>query len=54
MRADLAVWEGDPFRADDPRGARCALTVLRGRVTHGVRDAAEERPHLAVIGEGPG
>ncbi len=54
MRADLAVWEGDPFRADDPRGARCALTVLRGRVTHGVPDAAEEQPHLAVIGEGPG
>lgn len=54
MRADLAVWEGDPFRADDPRDSRCALTVLRGRVTHGVRDAADHLPHLATIGEGPG
>jgi hypothetical protein len=35
MRADVAVWEGDPFRADDPRGARCALTLVKGRVTHG-------------------
>ncbi len=35
MRADLAVWEGDPFKADDPRGARCVLTLLAGRVTHG-------------------
>ena len=35
MRADLAAWEGDPFRADDPRGARCVLTVHKGRVTHG-------------------
>ncbi len=35
MRADLAVWEGDPFQADDPRGARAVLTLLRGRTTHG-------------------
>lgn len=35
MRADLAAWEGDPFRADDPRDSRCALTVLRGKVTYG-------------------
>ena len=35
MRADLAAWEGDPFRADDPRDARCVLTVVRGRRTHG-------------------
>ncbi len=53
MRADLTVWEGDPYRADDPRGARCALTVLRGRVTHGVKDAADVQPHLASIGEHP-
>ncbi len=53
MRADLAVWEGDPFRADDPRGAQCALTVLRGRVTHGLPNAADELPHLATIHEQP-
>lgn len=35
LRADLAAWEGDPFAADDPRGARCVLTVVRGRVAHG-------------------
>lgn len=35
MRADLAAWEGDPFAADDPRGANCVLTVVRGTVTHG-------------------
>ncbi len=35
VRADLAAWEGDPFGADDPRGARCVLTVAGGRVTHG-------------------
>ena len=39
MHADLAVWEGDPFAAEDPRGARCVLTLLRGRVTHGSEDA---------------
>ena len=53
MRADLSVWEGDPYRADDPRGARCALTVLQGRVTHGVPDAAEAMPHVAAIGSRP-
>ena len=36
MRADLAVFEGDPYAADDPRGTRCVLTVLGGRVTHGL------------------
>lgn len=35
MRADLAAWEGDPFTADDPRGSRCVLTVVQGRVAHG-------------------
>jgi predicted amidohydrolase YtcJ len=35
MRADLAAFEGDPYAADDPRGARCALTVVHGRVAHG-------------------
>lgn len=35
MRADLAAWEGDPFRADDPRGTPCVLTVTRGRRAHG-------------------
>jgi len=50
MRADLSVWEGDPYRADDPRGARCALTVLQGRVTHGVPNAADEQPHVGELG----
>jgi predicted amidohydrolase YtcJ len=35
MRADLAVFEGDPYAADDPRGARCVLTLVQGRVAHG-------------------
>jgi predicted amidohydrolase YtcJ len=35
MRADLAAFEGDPYVADDPRGARCALTLVQGRVAHG-------------------
>jgi predicted amidohydrolase YtcJ len=35
MRADLAAFEGDPYAADDPRGARCALTVVNGRVAFG-------------------
>ncbi len=35
MRADLAAWEGDPFRAEDPREARCVLTIVRGQVSHG-------------------
>lgn len=34
MRADVAVWEGDPFLADDPRGSRCVLTLVSGRVAH--------------------
>jgi predicted amidohydrolase YtcJ len=35
MRADLAAFEGDPYAADDPRGARCVLTLVHGRVAHG-------------------
>lgn len=35
MRADLAVWEGDPFAAEDPRETPCVLTIVRGRVAHG-------------------
>jgi predicted amidohydrolase YtcJ len=35
MRADLAVFEDDPYRADDPRGARCVATLVQGRVAHG-------------------
>jgi predicted amidohydrolase YtcJ len=35
MRADLAAFEGDPYEADDPRGARCVLTIVHGRVAHG-------------------
>ncbi|MFA9428712.1 amidohydrolase [Egicoccus sp. AB-alg2] len=35
MRADLAAFEGDPYAADDPRGARCVLAVVHGRVAHG-------------------
>jgi predicted amidohydrolase YtcJ len=35
MRADLAVFEGDPYAAADPRGARCVLTIVHGRVAHG-------------------
>jgi predicted amidohydrolase YtcJ len=35
MRADLAAYEGDPYAADDPRGARCALTLVHGRVAFG-------------------
>ena len=35
MRADLAVFEGDPYEADDPRGTACVLTVVHGRVAHG-------------------
>ncbi len=35
MRADVAVFEGDPYRADDPRGTRCLATVVHGRVAHG-------------------
>jgi predicted amidohydrolase YtcJ len=35
MRADLAAFEGDPYAADDPRGARCVLTLVHGRTAHG-------------------
>jgi predicted amidohydrolase YtcJ len=35
MRADLSVWEGDPYADDDPRGAKGVLTLVRGRRTHG-------------------
>jgi predicted amidohydrolase YtcJ len=35
MRADLAVFEGDPYRSDDPRGTRCLATIVQGRVAHG-------------------
>lgn len=35
MRADLAGFEGDPYAADDPRGARCVLTLVGGRVAFG-------------------
>lgn len=35
MRADLAVFEGDPYSAADPRGTRCVLTLAHGRVAHG-------------------
>lgn len=35
MRADLAVYEGDPYAAEDPRGKRCILTIVQGRVAHG-------------------
>jgi predicted amidohydrolase YtcJ len=35
MRADIAAFEGDPYRADDPRGTRCVATIVHGRVAHG-------------------
>jgi predicted amidohydrolase YtcJ len=35
MRADLAAFEGDPYIADDPRGTRCVLTLVAGRVAYG-------------------
>lgn len=35
MRADLAAFEGDPYAAQDPRGARCVLTIVHGRVAWG-------------------
>lgn len=35
MRADLAVFEGDPYTAVDPRGTRCVMTLVHGRVAHG-------------------
>jgi len=47
MRADLAVFEGDPYGADDPRGTRAVLTMVKGRRTHGHADMPswdEDRP----------
>ncbi len=35
QRADLVAFEGDPYAADDPRGSRCVLTIVHGRVAHG-------------------
>jgi predicted amidohydrolase YtcJ len=35
MRADLAIFEGDPYCADDPRGTACVATLVQGRVAHG-------------------
>ena len=35
MRADLAAFAGDPYRAEDPRGTRAVLTLVQGRVAHG-------------------
>jgi predicted amidohydrolase YtcJ len=35
LRADLVAFEDDPYAADDPRGARCILTVVQGRVAYG-------------------
>ena len=35
MRADLAVWEGDPFEIPGQAPASSVLTVVRGRRTHG-------------------
>lgn len=34
LRADLAAWEGDPYAADDPRGATCVLTMREGEIVH--------------------
>lgn len=35
MRADLAAFVGDPYRAEDPRATRALLTLVHGRVAHG-------------------
>ncbi|HKJ56045.1 MAG TPA: amidohydrolase [Nitriliruptoraceae bacterium] len=37
MRADLSVWEGDPYAASDTGDPRCMLTMVRGRITHDAR-----------------
>lgn len=37
MRADLSVWEGDPYRDADAPDPRCLLTMVRGRITHDAR-----------------
>lgn len=34
MRADLSVWEGDPYADDDAPNPRCVMTMVRGRATH--------------------
>ncbi|MBW3605346.1 MAG: amidohydrolase family protein [Actinobacteria bacterium] len=34
-RADLAVWDRDPFRAGEHDDPTCLLTVVEGRITHG-------------------
>ncbi len=36
MRADLSVWEGDPYADDDVGESRCVLTMVQGRITHDV------------------
>lgn len=41
MRADLAAFEGDPYAADDPRGASCVLTIVQGRRAHGEAPLAD-------------
>lgn len=41
MRADLAVFEGDPYTAEDPRGAQCVLTLVQGKVAHGTAPLAD-------------
>lgn len=41
MRADLAAFEGDPYTVDDPRGARCVLTLVQGKVAHGSAPLAD-------------
>jgi predicted amidohydrolase YtcJ len=33
MRADLAVWDADPFGTDDPRGLRCVFALRAGTPT---------------------
>ena len=35
MRADLAVWEGDPFEQSGQAPGSAVLTLVRGRRTHG-------------------
>lgn len=34
-RADLAVWDADPFSVEDPRALTCLATVVSGRCAHG-------------------
>lgn len=38
MRADLSVWEGDPYAQDHPVDPRCLMTMVRGRITHDSTD----------------